>query len=97
MKKTMLVLCAAGAMMLVGCAKGHRGGAEMGAVSGECQKADCCKKDGACSKDKASMGAVSGEKKDCASKCSSDKASMGAVSGSSCSEKKDCASKCTAK
>lgn len=93
MKNAMLVLGAVGAMMLVGCAKGHRGGAEMGAVSGECSKADCCKKDGACTKDKASPGAVSGEKKDC---CSKDKASMGAVSGSSCSEKKDCASKCSA-
>lgn len=99
MKKTMLLIGAVGAMMLVGgCAKGHQGSANMGAVSGSTcseKKACCSEKKECCNKDKAAMGAVSGtcsEKKECTSK---DKAAMGAVSGSSCSEKKDCASKCS--
>lgn len=90
MKKSLLLIGALGAMMVVGgCAKGHNSSANMGAVSGECSKKECCQKD------KAAMGAVSGEKKSCCQQ--KDKAAMGAVSGSSCSEKKDCASKCTAK
>lgn len=91
MKKSMLLIGAIGAMIAIGgCAKGHQSDANMGAVSSEkCSKSECCK-----NKDKASMGAVSGEKSECC-KNKADKASMGAVSGSSCSEKKDCASKCS--
>jgi len=92
MKKTMLLIGAVGAMMLAGgCAKGHQASPNLGAVSDQSEKG-CTK--ACCSKDKAALGAVSGEtcseKKEC---CSKDKAALGAVSGETCSEKKECCSK----
>jgi hypothetical protein len=59
---------------------------------GTTQQKDCCGTCGGSCADKAKMGAVSGEKKDCAKSCS-DKAAMGAVSG----ETKSCAKSCGGK
>jgi hypothetical protein len=60
---------------------------------GTTQKKDCCGSCGGTCADKAKMGAVSGEKKECGKTCSGDKAAMGAVSG----ETKSCAKSCSGK
>lgn len=83
MRKIAMFGLVAGAALFLGACRHTSKSGSMGTTSGECST------DKACCKEKAAMGAVSGEKKDC---CKS-KASMGAVSGECSSSKTSCTDK----